>query len=54
MAKAAGSRAPVQVGRQRLHAGAGYQVQVVPLRYIAASEMQKILEPFVGETGILV
>jgi len=53
MAKAAGSRAPVQVGRQRLHAGAGYQVQVVPLRYIAASEMQKILEPFVGETGIL-
>ncbi|RCX29924.1 type II secretion system secretin GspD [Thioalbus denitrificans] len=42
-----------RIGRQRLHAGPGYHVQVVPLQYIAATEMEKILEPFVGETGLM-
>ena len=31
----------------------GYSVRVVPLRYIAAAEMGKILEPFVAEAGEL-
>lgn len=31
----------------------GYRIQVVPLRYIAALEMQKILEPLVSEGAIL-
>ena len=39
-----------QVGRQ---IRPGYRIQVVPLRYIAAKEMNKILEPLVGTSGIL-
>ncbi len=31
----------------------GYQVVVAPLRYIAATEMQKILQPLVPEGGLL-
>lgn len=31
----------------------GFRVQVVPLRYIAVLEMQKILEPFVTDGGML-
>ncbi|MEW6691617.1 MAG: type II secretion system secretin GspD [Pseudomonadota bacterium] len=31
----------------------GFRVQVVPLRYIAVQEMQKILEPFVTDGGLL-
>ncbi|MFZ5465927.1 MAG: type II secretion system secretin GspD [Pseudomonadota bacterium] len=31
----------------------GFRVQVVPLRYIGALEMQKILEPFVADGGML-
>ncbi|MGD9000138.1 MAG: type II secretion system secretin GspD [Granulosicoccaceae bacterium] len=31
----------------------GFRIQVVPLQYIAAVEMQKILEPLVGEKAIL-
>jgi general secretion pathway protein D len=32
---------------------AGYSVRIVPLRYIGATEMQKILEPFVPKNAIL-
>jgi general secretion pathway protein D len=39
-----------QAGRQ---IRPGYRVQVVPLRYIGAKEMQTILEPLVGGSGIL-
>lgn len=39
-----------QVGRQMRP---GYRIQVVPLRYIAAKEMQKILEPLIGASGML-
>lgn len=46
-----GSLAPRSDERGKL--GPGYQIQVVPLRFIAAAEMQKILEPFVGEGGVL-
>ncbi|MEO1751946.1 type II secretion system secretin GspD [Thiofaba sp. EF100] len=31
----------------------GFRVQVVPLRYIAVQEMQKILEPFVSDGGLM-
>lgn len=31
----------------------GFRVQVVPVRYIAVQEMQKILEPFVTDGGLL-
>lgn len=33
--------------------GAGYRVQVVPLSYVGAGEMQKILQPFATEGGVL-
>jgi general secretion pathway protein D len=31
----------------------GYSVRIVPLQFIAAQEMQKILEPFIGDGGQL-
>jgi general secretion pathway protein D len=31
----------------------GFSVRIVPLRFIAASEMQKILEPFVGNSNVV-
>ena len=31
--------------------GAGYSVKLIPLEYIAAQEMQKILEPFIHDGG---
>ncbi|NKB37189.1 MAG: type II secretion system protein GspD [Gammaproteobacteria bacterium] len=33
--------------------GSGYNVRIIPLTYIAAQEMQKILEPFITEGGEL-
>lgn len=33
--------------------GSGYSVRIVPLRYVSAVEMQKILAPFIPESGIL-
>ena len=33
--------------------GPGYSVRVVPLRYVSAAEMEKILTPFLPEGGIL-
>ncbi|WP_240761702.1 type II secretion system secretin GspD [Nitrosococcus wardiae] len=38
---------------KRAGAAAGYGVRIVPLRYIGATEMQKILEPFVPQGTIL-
>ena len=44
MANAARDGAQVSVGRQ-LAGLAGYRVQVVPLQYVAAKSLQKVLEP---------
>ena len=33
--------------------GAGYAIQIVPLHYIGAEEMEKILEPFAASNGIV-
>lgn len=41
------------VPRTRLRAGSGYQVLILPLRYIASSEMMKILEPLKPEKGLI-
>ena len=41
------------VPRIRLQAGSGYQVLILPLRYIASSEMMKILEPLKPERGLI-
>jgi general secretion pathway protein D len=37
---------PVGVGDPRHPAGPGYSVQVLPLKYVAATELQRTLEPF--------
>ncbi|MDI3324159.1 type II secretion system secretin GspD [Pontibacterium granulatum] len=48
------AKAPVAfVPRTRLRAGSGYQVLILPLRYIASSEMMKILEPLKPEKGLI-
>ncbi len=39
------------VGKQPAARGAGYAVQIVPLRYVAASEIQKIITPLVPKGG---
>ena len=44
-----GSRAP----QVRLSGDLGYQLLVVPLRFIGASEMQSILQPLLPESGIV-
>ncbi len=31
----------------------GYQVRLIPLQYVAAQEMHKILEPFIAKEGVL-
>lgn len=41
------------VPRGRLAAERGYQLLVIPLRYIAAAEIQKILEPLKPAKGVL-
>ncbi len=41
------------VPRTRLQAGSGYQVLILPLRYIASAEMMKILEPLKPEKGLI-
>lgn len=43
--RVAGSLAPTLAGQ----VPDGYSVQIIPLRFIAAGEMQKILEPFMAE-----
>ena len=47
-----GTLAP-QLGNSSAALPRGYSVQVVPLNYIAATEMQKILEPFAGPGNIV-
>ena len=37
----------------RLSGRPGYQVRLIPLNYVAAAEMQKILEPFIPAEGVL-
>ncbi|WP_261840870.1 type II secretion system secretin GspD [Aliamphritea ceti] len=39
--------------RTGFEAGRGYQVMIMPLRYIASSEMMKILEPLKPKQGLL-
>lgn len=43
-----GSISPRQGGKL-----SGYSVQIIPLQYVGAREMAKILEPFVAEGGII-
>jgi len=45
--RVAGLRGPGAKGQ------AGYAIQIVPLKYISASEMEKILQPFARDGGIL-
>lgn len=47
---ARGSITP-QLGGSNMAQGSGYTVQIVPLKFLAAKEMAKILEPFVSEAG---
>ncbi|NIP75935.1 MAG: type II secretion system protein GspD, partial [Xanthomonadales bacterium] len=42
-----------QLGNTAAPLPSGYSVRVVPLRYVSASEMQKILEPFVTAGNIV-
>lgn len=51
-ALAGGGPAP-QLGNTAAPLPHGYSVQVVPLRYIAATQMQKILAPFAGPGNIV-
>lgn len=41
------------LGTQRLPRGRGYGVQVVPLEYVSAVEMQKVLAPVASDSNIL-
>lgn len=41
------------VGREAGAAGAGFTVQIVPLRYVAAAEMARILKPIAPDGAIL-
>jgi general secretion pathway protein D len=47
---AAAATAPVSLDRQR---GAGITTRIVPLRYVAAAEMRRVIEPMVGQGAIL-
>ena len=46
LAAAEGEAVSPGVGRQSIEPGSGYSVQIVPIRYVAATEMEKILKPF--------
>ena len=39
------------IGKQPTARGTGYAVQIVPLRYVSASEIEKIITPFVPKGG---
>ena len=43
----------VRVGAQRLPRGSEYAIQIVPLEFVAAREMQRILEPMVTQGSIV-
>jgi general secretion pathway protein D len=47
---AAAASAPVSLDRQR---GAGITTRIVPLKYVAAAEMRRVIEPMVGQGAIL-
>ncbi|KRG82988.1 general secretion pathway protein GspD [Stenotrophomonas daejeonensis] len=49
--RALGAVPPVRVGAAT--AGNGYELRVVPLRYISASEMKKVLEPYARPNAIV-
>lgn len=42
-----------QAGPVRLGSRAGYGIEVVPVRYVAAAEMEKLLEPLAPSQGIV-
>jgi general secretion pathway protein D len=46
----AAASAPVSLDRQR---GAGITTRIVPLKYVAAAEMRRVIEPMVGQGAIL-
>ena len=49
--KANAVRGNLAPGTATSQTSSGYSVRIIPLTYIAALEMQKILEPFVSDTG---
>jgi general secretion pathway protein D len=53
LASAEGEAASPGVGSQLATPGTGYSVQIVPVRHISASEMEKILKPFLPQGGAL-
>jgi general secretion pathway protein D len=53
MARAKPGALPPVTGATQPPVAGGYTMQVIPLRYVAAAELEKILEPFVPEGGAL-
>jgi general secretion pathway protein D len=51
--KAVRGRVTPQLGDNRQPLPAGYRVQIVPLRYIGAKEMEKILQPLAPEGAVI-
>jgi len=43
----------IRIGSQRLPRGSQYAIQIVPLEFVAAREMQRILEPLVTQGAIV-
>lgn len=44
---------PLSVGARRAAREAGFGIQIVPLEFVSAAEMEKILQPFAPENSIL-
>jgi len=53
LARAEGEAGSPSVGNQLTRQGTGYSVQIVPVRHIAATEMEKILKPFLPQGSAL-
>jgi general secretion pathway protein D len=53
LASAEGETVSPVVGSQPLSPGTGYSVQIVPVRHVAATEMEKILKPFLPSGSAL-
>jgi len=51
--RARNSLSGIQIGTNGADAGIGSGLRVVPLKYVAATEMQRILEPMVGKSIIV-
>ncbi len=43
----------IRVGTRRVPQGSGFAIQIVPLEFVAAQEMQRILEPVVSQGSIV-